>query len=105
MAGLCYLHRWDLLHFLWRLPRSFLAEVVFLLTGIVVGPDPPIRDSHLPFNIASYPEKPALGKLHDRAITYVRITPQSLFQLGLGYAALREGARNEDTSPRACSFG
>jgi hypothetical protein len=64
---------------------------VFLLTGIVVGPDPPIGGNHLPLNIASHPENPTPVKPHDRAITYIRLNPQPLLQLGFGYAVLREG--------------
>ena len=105
MTGLCYFHRWDLFHLLQRFPRSFQAEAVFLLTGIVAGPDPPIGDNHIPLNIASHPEKHTPVKPHDRAITYIRPTPRSLVQLGFGYAVLREGSGNEDTRSCACSLG
>jgi hypothetical protein len=91
-AKLCYLHRLDLLHFLRRLPRSFLAEVVFLLTGIVRSP--PTRDAHLPFNIASYPEKPTLAKPTDRTITHDRRTRQPPLPPWLSYAARRRGDRD-----------
>jgi hypothetical protein len=105
VTGLCYPHRWDLLHLLRRFPRSFLVEVVFLLVGIIVGPDPPIGGNHLPLNIASHPENPTPVKPHDRAITYIRLTPRSLLQLRLGYAVLREGAGDGDTRTCACSLG
>ena len=105
VAKLCYLRRWDLLHFLRQFPRSFLAEVVFLLTGIVIAPDPPIRDSHLPFSIASYPEKPTLGKLHDRVITHVRLTHRASLLPESGYAVLRGGDGNGDIRPCVCGLG
>ena len=49
VVKLCYLHRLDLLHSLRRVPRSFLAEVVFLITGN--ESNPPIEESPLPFHI------------------------------------------------------
>jgi hypothetical protein len=43
-----YVCGWDLLHFLQRLPRLFLAEVIFLLTGI--------ESDLLPFSVTPYVE-------------------------------------------------
>jgi hypothetical protein len=99
---LCYFHRWDLLHFLRRFPKSFLLEVLFLLTGIEIVPDPPIVDSHLPFNIASYPEKLILGKPSDRIIIRVRLVRRSSLLPGLDYAVLRGGDKDEDVRSCAC---
>jgi hypothetical protein len=106
VAKLFYLHRWDLLHFLRRLPRSFLAEAIFLLTGIVIAPDHPIRDNHLPFYIASYPEKPTLGKSHDRTIIGFRFAHRSSQLPGLGYVVLQrgDGDGDEDIRSRACGL-
>jgi hypothetical protein len=63
---LIYLRRPDLSSFFRRLPRSFLAEVRFLLTGKVS--DHPVGDSNLPFYVALDPEEPTLGKSDDRSI-------------------------------------
>jgi hypothetical protein len=103
VAKLCYLRRLDLLHFLRRLPRSFLAEVVFLLAGKVL--DPPIRDSRLPFDPVSYPEKPTPSRPHDRTVTRVRLTRRSSLLPELSYMVLRGGNGSKDIESRAGSLG
>ena len=76
MTKLIYASRWDLFHLSRRLPRLFLAEVRYLMTGIESYP--PVQDSHLPYNVASYPEKPTLVKPCDQITTSVRSTYQPL---------------------------
>jgi hypothetical protein len=66
VVKLSYLRRLDLLHSLRRVPRSFRAEVVFLITGNESGP--PIKGSHLPFHITPSPETSTLGKPDDQSI-------------------------------------
>ena len=76
-----------MLHFLRCLPRSFLAESVFLLTG--VEPRPPIQDIHLPFNVTPNLEELTPSKLHDRIITSVQLTYKPLLFPELDSAVLR----------------
>ena len=75
-VNLVYASRWDMLHLIRRLPRSFLTEVTFLLTG--VEPYGPIQDTHLPFNATPDLEKLTSGKLCDQIIMSVRSTHQPL---------------------------
>ena len=77
-------------------------EVLFLLTGIEIVPDPPIVDSHLPFNITSYPEEPTLGKPSDRIIIRVRLIRRSSLLPGLDYTVMRGEDKDEDVRPCAC---
>ena len=73
-AKLVHFRRLDLFHLLQRLPRLCSAEARYLMTG--KEPDPTVQDSHLPFNITSYPEGPTLGKPRDRIVTNIRSTHQ-----------------------------
>lgn len=73
-AKLIYTSRWDLLRFLRRLPRLFLAEVAFLLTGIESCP--PNQVTHLPFHITIDPKELTRGKLRDQITMSVRSTYQ-----------------------------
>jgi hypothetical protein len=79
-----YSRRLDLYHLLQRLPKLCLAEARYLLTGKVQNPD--IQDSHLPFNITSYPERPVLGKPRNQIVTNVQLTHQPLILPELDYA-------------------
>ena len=69
-ARLIYDSRWGLLRLIQRFPWRCSAEVRYLITGY--EPGPPVKDSHLPFPVTSYPEEPNLGKLRDRITTSVR---------------------------------
>ena len=53
VAKLLYANRWNLLHFLRRLPRLFLVEVWYLMTGIEL--DPPAQDRRLPLALPRQP--------------------------------------------------
>jgi hypothetical protein len=82
VVKLCYLHRLDLLHSLRRVPRSFRAEAVFLLTGNESGA--PTEDSPLPLHIILSPERSTLDKSDDQSIQEELVSiqfPKSSLQL------------------------
>ena len=82
VVKLCYFRRLDLLHSLRRVPRSFRAEVAFLLTGNESGP--PTEDSPLPFHITLSPKKSTLDKPDDQSIQEASVSiPSPRFSLQL----------------------
>jgi hypothetical protein len=105
VAKLCYLRRLDLLHFLRQLPRSFRAEVVFLLTGNESAP--PTEDSPLPFHITLSPKKSTLDKPDDQSIQEASVSiPFPRFSLQLtkpptyssGRSSLKEPEEQEEVT-------
>lgn len=49
--------------------HGYAAEARYFFTG--KGPDQPIRDSHLPFNATSHPEKPTPSRPRDQMVISV----------------------------------
>ena len=54
--------------------HGFEAEMRYLCTG--KEPDPPVRESRLPFNATSLPEKPTVSELYGRMTVSFPLTRQ-----------------------------
>ena len=63
---------------------GYAAEARYFFAG--KEPDPPIRDSHLPFNVISHPEKPTASKPRDQMIVSVPSTRQPPYSPELDHA-------------------
>ena len=67
-----YSHRWDILDSLQHILNRCLVGVRRCFTRKKLSP--PAQDHHLPFNVTSYPKKPAVGKPPGQIARYLQST-------------------------------
>ena len=97
--GFIYSHRRDILDSLRRLPNRCSVGAQRWLTR--KKPDLPAQDHHLPFNVAPYPEKPAVGKLPGQIAKNLQSTHRPPLLPELDYEMW--GRRKQDMRYCACS--